>query len=53
MEAREIAEKLFTTTSGARADKLIQADAQGATIDELDYDTVVKLIEDVTSEESN
>ena len=44
-EAKQIAERLFTTSSGVRAAKLIQADDKGGPIDELDFDTVVSVIE--------
>jgi len=43
-EAKQIAERLFTASSGARAAKLIQADESGAAIDDLDFDTVVAVI---------
>jgi hypothetical protein len=43
-QARRIAEKLFTTSSGVEAAKLIQADAAGGPIDELDLDTVERII---------
>jgi predicted chitinase len=45
-EARQIAEKLFTTSSGVEAARLGQLDESNAIIDELDIDTVVKLIEE-------
>lgn len=49
-QARKIAEKLFTASSGVRASKLIQADEHGGPIDELDLETVVKLIEEALPE---
>jgi hypothetical protein len=48
--AREIAERLFTTSSGVRAEKIIQADSNSAPIDELDFETVVRLIEETLGE---
>src|SRR5215475_10411113 len=49
-EARQIAEKLFTTSSGIKAEKLIQADSGGGPIDELDIETVVKIIEEAQAQ---
>jgi len=51
-QAKAIAEKLFTTSSGLEATKLIQADENSGPIDELDIDTVIKLIEEALPEVS-
>ncbi|MBO0719212.1 MAG: hypothetical protein J2P41_00185 [Blastocatellia bacterium] len=52
-EAKQIAEKIFTTSSGIRAAKLLQADPVGGVIDELDLDTVAELIREGAPEDED
>jgi hypothetical protein len=49
-QAREITERLFTTSSGIQAAKLAQMDEGGGVIDELDFETVARLIEETQEE---
>lgn len=50
-QAKEITERLFTTSSGLTAAKLIQADEDGGPIDELDFETVQKILEACEADE--